>query len=314
MRRFITISIILVTIAAIILVTMWLIARNNTQSTTSPSLTFREFLTGTSSRGNSQGDTSNGLSSEFDTPQSPSTPTQDPTGSLTPTNNPSLNGSLSAPGTQVSTFTTDTYTPNLQGTSGGTGSNSVPTPSSGGGTGTPTTTTPPSGPTTSSPNGSTNTGIPVYVPPTSTVSTTTPTPGTSTPTNPSSVPQCSEADVTITFTPSELAELKSLERRFYTIAESIRTDEDLAREVTNHDTFLIKEQQTLELLNYCKQKTPLLANPLYQRRVPTPFWYETGTVGGFIVDGHNDTLPINNFNSFTYGKRRLEYSLRLNLW
>ena len=135
-------------------------------------------------------------------------------------------------------------------------------------------------------------------------------------------PQCSDADVNIVFTSEELARLKTLERRFFTIAESIRTDEDIAREISNHDTFELKGTQILELYNICIQKSDRLTNPIYKRRVRTPFWNTTTDAPGFVtnepgagIDIFNTTPPnpLNSNNTPTY-KRILERLLRLNLW
>ncbi len=316
MRRILIILILISIVVLIILGIGWLMSRRSAtrEGTTAPS--FREFITGDSGTSADPSIDPGSLSSEFDQEGTPSTPEQGGTGGSLSTGSPSIDGSLSAPGTQVSTFTNDTYTP---------GSSTSTNPSSGtggqGGTGTtpPGTTTPPfvTGgpklpPTTTNPDPNV---IVVYDPTTGQGSTGTTTPTGTGPVPGTTPPQCSQADVTIVFSPAQLAELKALERRFYTIAESIRTDEDLAREVTNYDTFEVKGLQVLELYNTCMQKTPNLPNPLYARRVPTPFWNNLADdKGGFIVDGTNDVAAINNIANLTYGKRRLEYSLRLNLW
>jgi hypothetical protein len=318
MRRILTIIIVISIIVLIILGIGWLMSRRTATREGAAAPSFREFITGDSGSRVDPGIDPGSLSSEFDQESTPSTSGQGSTGGSLSTGSPSINGSLSAPGTQASTFTNDTYTPGSSSTSGTTGqggtgtTNTTPGSTTSGGGAVPPTT---GGPLPPNPTSDPDPNVVVIYNPTTGSGTT----GTSTPTGTGPVPgttppQCSEADVTIVFSPAQLAELKSLERRFYTIAESIRTDEDIAREVTNHDTFNIKGLQVLELYNTCVQKTPTLANPIYARRVPTPFWNDPNTdKGGFIVDGTDQVVPINT-NNFLYGKRRLEYSLRLNLW
>ncbi len=301
MRRFIPIFIIIVIVAAIVLGGLWLSARKTATENGSNPLSFREFVTGSSSSGTVSPDDPGSLSSDFTTDGSGTT-TDTPTGQ-TPSQT-SWSGSLTPSETQVSVFTDETLSPttspsgtntNGPGTTPSTPNTTPTTPNTTPiGTGPGTTTTTPTTPGTSNPGSN-----PTPPPPTR-----------STP-----LPQCSDADLNIIFTPQELADLKTLERRFYTIAESIRTDEDVAREVSNHDTFDIKGVQLQELLTYCLNKTPQLANPLYKKRVATPFWNNSSTdTLGFVTDSIETFQPIVNLNDFGYGKGRLVKALRLNLW
>lgn len=307
MRRILTIVILISIVVLIILGIGWLMSRRTATREGAAAPSFREFITGDSGTTGTTSTTPGSLSSDFTQNNASTTPIQGGVDGSLSTGSPSINGSLSAPGTQVSSFTNDTYTPGTG--QGGTGTPNTP---SGGSTTPPTTGGPtPSGPTN---DPDPNTTI-VYNPTTGSGSTGTSTPTGTGPAPSTTPPQCSEADVTIVFTPAQLAELKSLERRFYTIAESIRTDEDIAREVTNHDTFNIKGLQVLELYNTCVQKTPALTIPAYTRRVPTPFWNDVTTDNeGFIVDGTNQVVILANTTNLLYGKQRLEFSLRLNLW
>lgn len=89
---------------------------------------------------------------------------------------------------------------------------------------------------------------------------------------------CSEADVNITFTPEELAKLQELQNRFYAVAQGLYNDSDVAAQIANYDTFKLKQTHINELLNYCQNAAPKITNPIYQRKVPTPFWYEPADV------------------------------------
>ncbi len=321
MRRFFTIIFILIIIVAIVLGILWLGARKTATQNNAPKPTFREFVTGSTKQGQGTEAPGGTLNSSFDEGASGQTPPGQPTspGALTPGQTPPIDGSLSAPGTQTSTFTNDTLIPTSP-SSTTTGTNS-PTSN------TPPGTTPTPGGTLVAdidPNAGTTPGTPT--PPSNTPPGTTPTPGGTVPPPPTPpsgpntpAPQCSDADVNIVFTPEELADIKTLERRFYTIAESIRTDEDIAREVTNHDTFKLKGDEILELYNYCAQKSPRLTQTTYQRRVPTPFWNDTTTDrAGFFTEANNreQSLTIAFPDDFIINmlKRRLEYGLKLNLW
>lgn len=295
MRRIITIIVILIIITGVVLGVLWLSARNKAVKNGTSKPTFREFVTGDVRSGQPTTNPGGTLTSDFANPSAN-------TDELAPSpTSPSIDSSLTAPGTQSSTFTNDTYTPTSP--NGGTiGTSNQTTPTS-----TQTADTTPTGTSvnTSTPSqgGSTTTGNGTL--PNTPSSTNTP------------VLQCSDADVNIVFTPQELDELKTLERRFYTIAESIRTDEDIAREISNHDTFALKGQQITELYNYCIQKSDRLTSPLYQRRVPTPFWNDPRTdKPGFITEATKQPAALNTINTrtFDYGKQRIEYALKLNLW
>lgn len=283
MRRIITIITILLVVTGLVFGVLWFSARNKAVKNGTAKPTFREFITGETPLGNQPPSTGGTLSSSFTQDQ----PSDTSTGALSPTaNTPTIDSQLTAPGTQTSSFTNDIYTPSNQNTL-----------------------SPTQAPTTGGPV--------VYVPPTTTSSngtSSTTTQGGGVSGTSTTAVQCSSADTTIVFTPQELEKLRTLERRFYTIVESIRTDEDVAREIGNHDTFTLKGTQIMELYNYCIQKTPQLSNPLYQKRVATPFWRTTNDTNGFITERSNQTIPISSFDNLTFGKRRLEYALKLNLW
>jgi hypothetical protein len=85
---------------------------------------------------------------------------------------------------------------------------------------------------------------------------------------------CGDADTNITFTPQQLAQLDALQNRFYALAQTLHTDEDVATELANHDAFALKAAQVTELYNYCENKLPLVATAgaQLQKHVPTPFW------------------------------------------
>lgn len=87
-------------------------------------------------------------------------------------------------------------------------------------------------------------------------------------------PVCGTADTTITFTPAQIAELNTLQNRFYALAQTLHTDADVATEVANHDAFAVKAQQMTELYNYCEAKLPLITDPQLQQHLPTPFWQQ----------------------------------------
>ena len=128
------------------------------------------------------------------------------------------------------------------------------------------------------------------------------------------VPACSDADLNITFTPSELARLQALQNKFYAVAQSIHSDADVATEVANHDAFRAKADQISELYLYCQAKSPLLADATLKKHTPTPYWHDIlqdswtfitadGPVGG--------TVALDDMNR---GQHIIEKILHINLW
>lgn len=209
-------------------------------------------------------------------------------------------GTTGTPGTQVAVFTNTTSTP---------AQNNTPTgPGSGNGSGGTTTTT------------------------TTTVDPTTLPPASVPPTVPG--PECSDADLNIRFTASELARLQILQNRFYAVSQSLHTDGDVATETGNHDNFKAKVDKITALYNSCiAYSANLPVTSQYKKRVPTPFWHADPALGAdaelFIgttgaLDGNiggrgtwngssNGTTPLVP-NNLPLGLRSLERSLRLNLW
>lgn len=148
-------------------------------------------------------------------------------------------------------------------------------------------------------------------------------------------PECSDEDLNIEFTPSELARLKVLQAKFYAIADKLHTDTDANIELQNYDTFKTKAMQIKELYTYCQEKAPLVTDPIYQKRVPTPFWSEESRDSETFItpNGPIDTTgyPLNtervprtqpfkqkdhqiDLNDWPRLKHIIEYALRLNLW
>lgn len=283
MRRIITIIIIILVVVGLFLTGSWLLSRRSATQNGKTPQSFREFITGTSAVTPSTGTTGD-LSSDF---TNPPTPTQ----GSTPISR--------TEGTETSTFTNTNLSP----------AGSTPETSSGGGVVAPGNT-----------NNNTTPGNNDTTPPA--------TPGTGT----AVVPDCSDADLNITFTPAELARLKTLQNRFYAVADTLYTDANVSTEDANHTSFVLKTAQITDLYNYCATLQPGVAvsNPYYAYRVPTPFWYDpskpnggpnntfTGYLNiqtqtiGLLFNGTGALLP--GPQGVNYTKKRLEGSLRLNLW
>ncbi|HWC57689.1 MAG TPA: hypothetical protein VG621_01915 [Candidatus Paceibacterota bacterium] len=108
---------------------------------------------------------------------------------------------------------------------------------------------------------------------------------------------CTDADVNITFTPDELAQLQALQDRFYTVAQTLHTDADVATEEANYDAFTIKQQNLDQLLSFCKAATKNFTDPAYTNKVPTPFWYDPSD----IRQSGNPPVSISGGNLFNQG-------------
>ncbi len=140
-------------------------------------------------------------------------------------------------------------------------------------------------------------------------------------------PICSDADVTITFTPDEIRRLNALQTRFYAIAVDLRTDTDVDTELVNYDVFKAKADTIAEFYNYCQSKAPLITAAPYKTRVGTPYWYEpgkdqTGYLNNMRVYSTSSTFINNALNNYRivnpYDQSRtkavLEHLFKVNLW
>ena len=121
--------------------------------------------------------------------------------------------------------------------------------------------------------------------------------GSGSPSPTSSTPICSDADTTISFTSDELAKLNQLQNRFYTIAQNLHTDADIATEVANHDAFAVKADQATELYNYCESKLPAITDPLLQQHVATPFWNDSANDSLTFLSFTNDPAQLAHLTS-----------------
>ncbi len=155
-------------------------------------------------------------------------------------------------GTIASTFTTTTSTPAQNNT--------------------PNNNTNPNAPGTGASGGTTTTSTTVIIDPTTLP------PATVPPIIPG--PECSDADLNIRFTPSELARLQVLQNRFYAISQTLHTDGDVATETGNHDNFKVKVDKFTALYNSCiSYSAAIPATSQYAKRIPTPFWHADQNLG-----------------------------------
>jgi hypothetical protein len=246
-KRIIKIILILLAVFLLVLGIIWLIGRHNAEKAGTKTLSFKQFI-GLSSKESStgNGNGSGALSSNFG-------------------NNGSGNGNGSGSGNGS----------NNNGSGSGNGSNNNGEQSWSGVTNTSDFTNggiTPSGNSAGNGNGVANTG------PTnngsgnnSNVSDT----GNDSGDTGTIAPTCGTADTNITFTADELTELNNLQNQFYTLAQTLHTDADVATELANHDAFALKADQVTELYNYCESKittAPFATSTQLQRRVATPFW------------------------------------------
>lgn len=295
MKRFISITIIILIVVAIILTGAWFFSRRTAEKNGTAKPTFRQFLSGDTDTGTGLTPNDGSLSSVFvDDNLSSATPGA----SVTPTI-----------GTQVAQFSSGAYTPTT--TSEGTATNGSNSSGNTPGSGVPGEVTAP-GSTTVDPT----TQTPASVPPTI------------------AGPECSEADLNIAFSSSDLARLQALQNRFYALSQALRTDADVATETGNHDNFKAKVDKVTALYTSCVQYSQAIpTNSPYSVRIPTPFWHADphfgqesevfigpagpydGAIGGSGTwngssNGATPTMPTNT----PLGLRSLQRSLRLNLW
>lgn len=125
-------------------------------------------------------------------------------------------------------------------------------------------------------------------------------------------PQCGVDDLEIEFTAEEIAKLKALETRFYAIAPTLRTNEDLQAESANYSSYKVLNQKYTELITYCENVTPLLPSALNQR-VATPLYSDPAQDKPYFTTGANVTDTI---NIATPGTRPgiIEKLFRISIW
>lgn len=322
MRKFIKISIAVLSIIFLILLGAWLVSRQKAIEEGRIPLTFREFLNLSSDRdsksliGNNNGE----LTSDF----------QDPNGngsnSSGSTNNGAPDGSVEEASTRVSKFTNNTSIPNIEGATDIGSVSGVDTNGDG------------------VINGDDQIDAEYddrYDPAKAAVL------------SAQTQPECSDRDLNIQFTQDELNKLQALQARFYAVSQDLHNDSDVNSEKQNWSTFKAESAKITEFYNYCAGTNYdgvgyQVTNPLLKFRLPTPFWHDeraiskdTNTilpadlnalkVGGVesgnyytnssgIVLGlsEDDILNVLNkiFNESGANDRahKLEKTLRLNLW
>ena len=316
MKKVLTTIAIILFIIALITVVLWLRARKRVAEETGTTLSFRTFIT--------QGDPTRGTPGDRGGILSPDGSTSD-TGSGTGTGlvQPGMPGAPDAPtpgipgapgtpgmptgsGIVVSEFTGVPITPTqgpglgLPGSPVSPGAPGAPTaPGTPGIVGTPISSDTPTGPAApSAPTGTVTIGS-----------------GTQGP-----LAACSDADLYIAFTPEELTRLGQLQDQFLDIAETLRTDGDVAAEAANYTTFAAKSAQVTELYGYCQAKAPQIQGVAYQNRVPTPYWRnpqydKSGYIGGLnISSGDFGDGDVNLVAGSNISKAVLERFFRISLW
>jgi hypothetical protein len=158
-------------------------------------------------------------------------------------------------------------------------------------------------------------------------------------------PSCSDEDLNITFTASEISQLNGLKNRFFAIAETLHTDADVATEVSNRDSFKSKLTKISELNDFCRaspvftnaqaspnyspgqrnaqrfgQFVPGINGPTINYRVATPFWSENKNNDSFVNQGVNFSGQGGNQpgmfseSDSAFFERSIERALRINLW
>ncbi len=124
---------------------------------------------------------------------------------------------------------------------------------------------------------------------------------------------CTAADITLTFTPTEIQQLNALQTQFNAIASNLATNDQLATELANYDSYKLEEAKIAEFQNFCQATLPLLTDPAMQRHVPTPFWHDA-TQDSDTFTGTGTANATANGNDPTSGESFLERILRINLW
>lgn len=133
---------------------------------------------------------------------------------------------------------------------------------------------------------------------------------------------CSVADTNIEFTAAEIARLNTLQARFDGIAATLYDDASTEQQNSFYSSFKIKEQQTAELVNFCRAKASLITDPKMNIQVPTPFYHDnsqdnnTFTNNPIVTSDYSGNSsqyrPLLNFPIAT--TTLIERFLRINIW
>jgi len=267
MRKFIKISIAVLSIIFLILLGAWLVGRQKAIEEGRVPLTFREFLNLSSSRdsksliGNNNGE----LTSDF----------QDPNGNGSNTGGSgSNNGSVEGASTRVSKFTNNTSIPNV---GGATDIGSVSGVDRNG-------------------DGVINGDDEIDAEYDDNFD-----PAKAAILSAQTPPECSDRDLNIQFTQNELNKLQALQARFYVVSQDLHNDSDVNSEKQNWSTFKAEGAKITEFYNYCAGTNYdgvgyQVTNPLLKFRLPTPFWHDERT----ISKDTNTILPA-DLNALTAG-------------
>lgn len=307
MKRKLTIITIIILIIALVVGGLWMLARNKATKNGTLPPTFKEFLgIGISNRPGTGESVDNTLSSDFVNPPEENTPSSGVTIQSIPVTTSIFTNSNGSPQSGLGLgLGSGGLGLGLGG--GGTGIGGGGTGSGGSGSG---------GTGGGGPTGGGGGGV-VIVPPA-----------------PSGVlpPECSAAELTINFTPEEIARLNVLKTRFFVIAETLNTDADVNTEISNYDTFKTKSRKLTELKDYCLNspvytgaQATVVASQSYgtvvpgtngaiNYRVPTPFWHDKDKDNQAFVHQGSNWMGIFSDPDFIFPERSIEHALRLNLW
>lgn len=133
------------------------------------------------------------------------------------------------------------------------------------------------------------------------------------PGTPVDAPVCTTDDLEITFTDEEIEKLKALEARFYAIAPTLRSDQDVSVEKGNWSNYSFLNDTFADMTAYCQDATPALPEPM-KRYLATPFYNDpTKNNSSFIdrTDGGREIdldKPSNRYLGY------IERFFRLNIW
>ncbi len=125
-------------------------------------------------------------------------------------------------------------------------------------------------------------------------------------------PLCSADDLEIEFTAEEIARLKELESRFYLLAPTLRSDQDVAVERGNWSSYVFLNEKFADMTNYCEDNTPGLPADM-RHYVRTPFWSDSKS-GSSFVDSTDGGLDINLDKPSDKRTGYIERFFKLNIW
>jgi len=134
---------------------------------------------------------------------------------------------------------------------------------------------------------------------------------------------CSAEDLNIVFTAEEITKLKALQTRFNTISATLYGPQAVNDQNAFYDKVGIKRDQIVDLKNFCNNNVSKIPSSSFARRVPTPFYHDSGRDSSTFTNylsyfsDHNNGTPSNRKPILSHPENLISFFerlLRISIW